>query len=189
MSDGPHRSLPMSRAWKKFAERVYNGTFSREEASDALEVSLKQDWRKQNLEGLVRKVSDVLSDGQADLFYESRAERLKLLRREEASSPLQRVFLDSLNQAVAEGYSGDDALRKATCHTLDDLAARHGRQVEEHYLRGSRKRRGVDVRQRIEEANKGLDIAATARHLLDVDKKEPPRPPAKRTGLDDGVPL
>ena len=189
MSDGPHRSLPMSRAWKKFAERVYNQAFSREEASNALLVSLEQDWRKQNMEGLARKVHEVLSDGQSDLFYVQTAERLKLLRRQATWSPLQHVFLDCVDKVAAEGHSGDDALRRATGQTLNDLATRRARQVEEHYLRGSRQRSGADLRQRVEAANKGLDIAATARHILGVDKNRPPRALAKRTGLDDGVRL
>lgn len=189
MSDGPHRSLPMSRAWKKFTECINNEAFSDEEVRDAIVAALEQDWRKQNMDGLVRKVSEVLSDGQANLFYEQRAERLKLLRREAASFPLQRVFLDCVDKAVAVGHSVDDSLVEEACQTLSDLAMRRTRQVEEHCLRSSRGRPATDVRRRIEGSITGLDFSAPARRLLGIDRDEFPPTLAKKTGLDDGVRL
>ena len=189
MSDGPHRSLPMSRAWKRFTECVNNDAFSDEEARDAIVAALEQDWRKENMEGLVRKVYEVLSDGQANLFYEQRAECLKLLQREAASSPLQHVFLDCVDKAIAAGHSGNDSLIEEACQTLSDLAMRGTRQVEEHCLRSSKGRPATDVRRRIEGAIKGLDFAAPARRLLGIDRNESPPTPAKKTGLDDGVRL
>ena len=189
MSDGPHRSLPMSSVWKRFAERVYNEAFSHEEVRNALLSALEQDWRKGNMEILVQRVGEILRDGQTDFFSDQRAENLELLRRKATRSPLRDVFLDCVDKAMADGHSGDDALREATCQTLSDLSTRRARQVEEHYLRGSRQRRATDVRQRIQGATRGLDNTATARHLLGIDKNEPVRPLAKQTGLDDGVHL
>ena len=55
MSDGPHKSLPMPRAWKKFTECVSNEAFSFEEVRDAIVAALEQDWRKQNMDGLVQR--------------------------------------------------------------------------------------------------------------------------------------
>ena len=187
MSDGPHRSLPMSRGWRQFAERIYNEAFNYEEVRDALVATLKQDWGKGHMGSLVQRVRELLTDGQTDLFYDQSADRLKLLRREAARTPLQEVFLDFVDKAVAGGHSGDGAIIQAACQTLSDLATRGARQVEEHCLRKPGQRRATDVRQRIEGAIERLDIAATARHLLGMDKSEPPRSVAKQTGLDDGV--
>ena len=189
MSDGPHKSLPMSRAWKKFTECGYNRAFSREEVSSALVGSLEQDWRKGNMERLVQIVGKALRDGQTHFFSDQGAEKLKLLRREAAFSPLRYAFLDFLDIALAGEHSGDGAIIEAASYTLSDLAARRTRQVKEHCLRKMRQRRGTNFRQRIEGAIDGLDIAATARHLLGLDKNKPPRALAKRTGLDDGVRL
>jgi hypothetical protein len=36
MSDGPHRSLPMSQGWRRFAERIYIEAFSHDEERNAL---------------------------------------------------------------------------------------------------------------------------------------------------------
>lgn len=189
MSDGPHRSLPMSRAWKKFVECVYNQAFSREEVSNALVGSLEQDWRKGNMERLVQRVGETLRDGQTHFSFDQGAEKLKLLRREAALSPLQHVFLDYVDKAVAGGHSGDGAIIEATCQTLSDLATRRARQVEEHCLRSPGRRTVTDVRRRIEGAFEGLDTAVPARRLLGIDQNEPRRTLAKKTGLDDGVRL
>ena len=185
MSDGPHKGLPMSRAWKKFAECAYNRAFSREEVSSALVGSLEQDWRKGNMGRLVQRAGENLRDGQTHFFYDQGAEKLKLLRREAAFSPLRHAFLDFLDNAVAGGHSGDGAIIEAANHTLSDLAARRTRQVKEHCLRKMGQRRGTNFRQRIEGAIDGLDIAVTARQLLGIDKNKHPRALAKRTGLDD----
>jgi hypothetical protein len=179
----------MSRAWKQLAERIFNEAFDSGEVRNAFGATLKQDWRKGEMESLVQSVREILAYGQSHLFCDQRAESLKLLRREAASSPLQNVFLDCVDMAVARGHSGGDVLRVAVCQTLSDHATRGARQVEEHYLRKSRQRRVSDIRQRIQGAINGLDIAATARHLLGLDKNEALRPLAKQTGLDDGVHL
>ena len=189
MSDGPHRSLPMSQGWRRFAERNYIEAFSHDEERNALVTALEQDWRKGNMEGLVQRVGETLRDRQTHFFCDQGAEKLKLLRSEAASSPLQHVFLDFVDKATARGHSGDGAIIEAVCQTLSDLATRRTRQVEEHCLRSPGQRPATDVRRRIEGAIKGLEIAVPARRLLGIDQNEPPLTLAKKTGLDYGVRL
>ena len=189
MSDGPHRSLPMSQGWRRFAECIYIEAFSYDEERNALVTALEQDWRKGNMEGLVQRVGETLRDRQTHFFCDQGAEKLKLLRREAALSPLQYAFLDFLDNAVAAGHSGDGAIIEAAYQTLSDLAARRTRQVEEHCLRKLGQRRGTYFRQRIEGAINELETAAPAHRLLGIDQNEPPLTLAKKTGLDDGVRL
>ena len=54
MSEGPHRNLPMSPGWKRFAARVCNEAFNHEEVRVALVAVLEQDGRQGNMESLVR---------------------------------------------------------------------------------------------------------------------------------------
>ena len=189
MSDGPHKSLQMSRKWKRVAERIYNEAYSPEEARDALMVSVKEDWRQQIPESFVNEVQNVLSDGQSDLFCDQNVQKLELLRAEVAGCPVAGGFLDYVVQAVAKGFSGEDALLESACQVITDLTARGARQVEEHYRRESPRNGVTDVRQRTEEAIGRLDTTTTARQFLGIDKSERPRSPTKQTGLDDGVPL
>ena len=64
MSDGPHRSLKMSRNWKRVAERIYNEAYSVEQMWEALSMTLREDWRRQIPEGLINRVRAVLSNCQ-----------------------------------------------------------------------------------------------------------------------------
>ena len=56
MSDGPHRSLPMSRGWKQLARRAANKAFSPVEVCDALPAALHQDWRTEVPKRLCRLI-------------------------------------------------------------------------------------------------------------------------------------
>ena len=44
MSEGPHRNLPMSPGWKRFAARVCNEAFNHEEVPDALVGGAGTGW-------------------------------------------------------------------------------------------------------------------------------------------------
>ena len=189
MSDGPHRSLPMRPSWKKLAERVGNPAFSAEEICNAFQAALEEDWRKEIPDSYVRKVREILSDSQTDFFCDQRTEKLELLQKEAAGSPLAVLFLDYVTQAATGGLSGDKALEEAASQALVDRATRGARQVEEHYHRKATQGRAVDVRQRIESGIRGSDMAIITRRLVGIDKGEQPQRPAKQTGLDDGVQL
>ena len=186
MSDGPHRSLSMSRSWKRVAGRLYNEAYGPDEVRDALLASVKEDWDQQIPGSLADEVQNVLSDSQTDLFYNQEVQQLESLRRESDGYPLAGVFLDYVVQAVEEGFSGGGALLESARRTVMDLAARRSRQIEEHYYREPPRNGVADVRQRSREAIGRLDAVAIA-HLLGIGKSQHPRTLAKHTGLDDGV--
>ncbi|MGE3712096.1 MAG: hypothetical protein AB7G35_20820, partial [Hyphomicrobiaceae bacterium] len=60
MSDGPHRSLIMSKAWKRLAERADIKAFDPAEVCAAVPTALAEDWRDLAREILtvVREVLD-----------------------------------------------------------------------------------------------------------------------------------
>ena len=187
MSDGPHRSLPMSRKWKRFAERIYNEAFGPEQAYEALLTALSEDWRNQIPRSLVNRVQNVLSDGQTELFCNQIIEKLDSLRQEVAGYPLAGVLLDYVCQTLGRGIPGENALLEAARQLLTDRLARRARQVEEHCHSEATCNRATDIRRRIEDAISGLNLAATACDLLGIAENEPPRILAKQAGLDDGV--
>ena len=188
MSDGPHKSLPMTPGWKRFAERAYMPAFSIEERREAIPAALKGDWREEGMPSFVAKLRETLSDGQTDFFCNQTA-KIEGLRKEAAGFPLRYALLDFAIQAVTAGQSGDEALGEATCLALSDRTASHARQVEEHYYRRPGRGRTVDVRGRVENAISGSDIAAVARRLCGIDRNEQSQRLTKQTALDDGVPL
>lgn len=188
MSDGPHRSLNMTRGWKRLAERADNRAYAPEEVRDALPEALEQDWRAEVPDSFCRRVRDILSDSQSSLFGDQRTGQLEALRTETAGYPLGNTLLDYAIETAARGKIGDKALREAAGKALLDRAARGARQVEEHYWRESTHRRAAHVRERIEAGVTQSDIDGIARRLVSTDKSERPRQ-AKQTGLDDGVQL
>ena len=187
MSDGPHKTLPMSRKWKRFAECAYNEAYSPEQACDALLMALSEGWRKLVPKSLVDKVQNALPVGQTELFCGQNVQQLESLCGEMAGYPLAGAFLDCFVQAREKGFSGEGTLLEATRQVLTDRLARRARQVEEHYYSEAICNGATDVRRRIEEAIGGLNLATTARGLLGIVENERPQIHVKQTGLDDGV--
>ena len=133
MSDGPHRSLNMSRGWKNLAKRADNKAYAPEEVRDTLPEALEKDWRAEVPDSVCRGVRDILGNNQSSLFDDRRAERLEALRRKAAGYALGNALLDYAIEATARGLGGDEALRDVAGKALSDRAARCARQVEEHY--------------------------------------------------------
>lgn len=189
MSDGPHRSLNMRRAWKQIAERADKEAFAPEEVSEVLPNALEQDWRAEISDSLFRQIRKILNDEQISLFGDQRAQQLEGLRTETAGYPLAGVFLDCAIQEAARGRSGEPAIRAAAYGALSDCAARGARQVEEHYRRESSEHRATNVRGRIEIGLAQANIAGIADRLTGIGSGGSQRAPQKQTGLDDGVKL
>lgn len=137
VSDGPYRSLDMPRHWKRLAKRASNAACDDQERNEALAGALQRDWVLEVPAGLPGRLRDILDDRQGDLLGDSAPERLEVLRGETADSPLASILVDCAAQALHEGYSGDDAVVKATADTLQERACSSRRQVEEHWLRES----------------------------------------------------
>ena len=186
MSDGPHRSLPMRRGWKKVAEYAGNETFASNDIRDAIVTAIEQDWRKDISPGFVGSIQDVL--GGATLFSEDSIQALEDIRQSVAGCAMGNVLLDHVVYAVSDGKSGDTALQEAVTRTATDWSARCARQVEEHYLRKSSTENTTNVRSRIEEAIQKAPFTALASRLLDAESR-PALRLVKHDGLDDGVTL
>lgn len=189
MSDGPHRSLSMSRQWRRVAERIYNEAYGAEQGCDAMSAALAQDWHQEIPEGLVNKIQMILSNGQREFFSDHGAQELETLRAEAAGSPLAVTFIDCALLAREKGLSGEGALLESACGAITDFAARCLRQVEEHYHRKPPRNCITDIRQRTHEVIGRMDAMAIARQLLGIDMRERPLNPVKHTELDAGVPL
>lgn len=183
MSDGPHRSLPLRRAWKKVAECGANHAFAPEELSQRIAPALEEDSRAELAPGFV----DGLNGLYGSLFRNQLESELESLR-DQAGMGIGRVILDRAIQLAAEGATGPDALLKAFTDGLMDRAQRCSRQVEEHYLRESGERKARDVRGRVDDGigQAKFAVEALARKILKIESGASPRP-QKRESLDDGV--
>jgi hypothetical protein len=183
MSDGPHRSLPMRKGWKKLAERGDGKLHTAEQVRDAVPLALADDWREERLDDFIKHAKGVLLS--RDLFKLTKDETVDVLKELPGSGyTMRRIFVDTLIQAVEDGHAGEQALVKGVADALAIRSSAGARQVEEHYLRVSNERRAVDVRTRIEEGASRSDFDTMARQFCKLEKASPPN---KYDGLDEGV--
>lgn len=186
MSDGPHRSLPMSPRWRRVAMRTDRDAFAPEEASESLALALEQDFRAALRPSFLARMRDVVEE--PTLFGDDTAARLGALRPA-AEGGLERVVLDNLCYLSAEEAANFANLQTAIAMAAHTSAIQRGRQMEEHFLRTSTAPRARDMRGRYESAIGVTDFTAFASSVVAADPERRLAAPAKRSGLDDGVKL
>ena len=133
MSDGPHRSLPMCRAWKKVARCADIPAFEVEEIRNVIVPALEQDCRQEVSRGFLAGFRKICSDQQPTLFKRDLGPSLEALRRT-ASPGMERLIVDHAIHAAVKGNTSPDIAEKAVADALRDRGARNGRSVEEHFF-------------------------------------------------------
>jgi len=189
MSDGPHRSLPMRRAWKELAKRADKRTYDATEVQEALRHALASDWKNEVSPALISALKDVFSGRDNSLGFGKIA-----LDQLEAAKPLAAGSVFGTNavswciRAVKEGRVDKAAFYEAIGSAIRERGFAASRQVEEHYLRKSTENRAANVRQRIEKGGAMSDFKGMARRFLKIDGSSNGSPAKKQhDGLDDGV--
>lgn len=187
MSDGPHRSLNMTRAWKRVAERSDKRSFSREEVSESFVGALEKDCLREIVPGFLDTAWRIFSDPEPSLFVTKISDQLETLRRQ-AGPGIGRSVLDQAILGAERGKTGREGLVEAVKNALSDRAAKATRQIEEHYCRASSNPRAHHVRTRMEEGIGGAALDGLARRILKVEQATEKKSTMKQ-GLDDGVKL
>ena len=188
MSDGPHRSLPMRRHWKRVAERAANPNYVAAEVRDALVPALARDWSDEVPPNLVQGIDRVLG-ASPNLFSDETVRQLESLRPLAAGSSFGQLFLDCALQRANDGDGGADAPAAAAARALAVRAERCAFQVEEHYFRSAQASRAEDVRLRIDAGIVDAPLTQLAHQLLNPRSNPVVGVNTKRKDLDDGVPL
>lgn len=186
MSDGPHKSLPMHRAWRRVAEFADNQTFDAEQVDTAVIHALKQDCQAELSPDYISSLRDVFRVSENLLFERNIQAELEALR--DRSGPgIGITVLELAIQMSASEKPTPNILESVVADALTDRLARCARQVEEHYLRKAAQPRANTVRATIERASNRPAMEELARQVLKPDGDAPSLPPVKRHGLDDGV--
>ena len=188
MSDGPHRSLNMHRAWKRLAEYADNRAYSEHEVAEAYIPALTQTCRDEVPNSLLNALNGIFSDQQQALFGEQTTSDIAALRRDVAGLPLACAIVDGAERAASKGQLGQEVLVKVVTAALIDRGSRGNKQIEEHYYRKSSEPRSKSVRDRMEDALSGAAVESLARQQLNYTSFRPSRL-QKRSDLDDGVNL
>ena len=186
MSDGPHRSLNMSRSWKRAAERSDKRSYSSEEVSESFVGALEKDCRREINPSFIDTAWRIFSDPEPSLFVTKISDQLEALRRQ-AGSGIGRSVIDQAIFGAERGKTGREGLVEAVKNALADRAAKSIRQIQEHYCRESSNPRADRVKTRLEEGMDGAALDGLARRILKAAPAE--KRPALKQGLDDGVKL
>lgn len=189
MSDGPYRSLPMSRAWKRLAKFAENLNFSHEQMAGAAVEALETSFRKDVPAALVTGLFNVFLEPQADLFGSDRAQHIQALSDLAAGHVIGRLLIDHAVSVVLEGRTGQAGLVEAAQRTFLDYGARATRQIEEIYTREAPPELVRQVRDRVWRALSDADRHTLGMVLFGLRPLVARTQVRKQTGLEDGVPL
>jgi hypothetical protein len=189
MSDGPHRSLPMRRAWKELAKRGDQRTYDSQQVTEAAAHALASDFKNEVSGALITALKNVFTGRDNSLrLPEIALDQLEAAKSLAAGSVFGMNAVSWSIQLVHEGRMDRDALYEAVALAAKERGFAGTRQVEEHYLRKSGQRRSDGVSARLESAISALSEGKLGAMLID------PQPasrsaPRKRTDINDGVPL
>lgn len=187
MSDGPYRSLPMSRGWKRLAKLAENANFDRADTCAAATHALATTWRNEVPAAIVKGIREVFRE--PGLFSDIGLARIDAVVSENAGYGLGRTLGAHASSVLTEGLTGEAALAEATRRTLESYGARATRHVEEHYCRKASAKLTQQVRERIGQAIGTADLNTLARQCAGLEPRARRSGVRKHVGIEEGVPL
>jgi len=187
MSDGPHRSLPMRRAWKKVAEQADNKNYKIPKLADMLSHALVEDFRKEVPVDVVRLVKEQFLGRGNDLFPDQKGHDLANIQRLVNGYPMAGTLLDCATQELRAGNLGPQGLADTVKVTLYERSLAARRDVEEHYRRHpeSSQARAAKVRDRMTIALQNAPFEVAAQYAL-RNEAFPRQKGSQHGGLDEG---
>lgn len=189
MSDGPYRSLPMSRGWKRLAKFAENANFDRADTCAAATHALSTSWRKEVPAAIVKGIRDVFLEPEPGLFSDMRLARIDAVVSDNAGYGLGRMFCAHASTVLTEGLTGEAGFVEAARRTLESHGARATRQIEEIYCREASARLTRQVRERIGQAIGSADLGALARQCVGLESRTRRSSVRKHADIDEGVAL
>jgi hypothetical protein len=179
----------MKPAWKKVAERAWNGAFTPDEVAAVLPKALLRECDR----AFVRMVEIALSPSdQGILFSEIPKEiaaRVDGLRAQCPGSSFGANLIDATIFEIYHPTSGTPILQAAIETALRSTADCAYRGIEEYGLRHGGMATANALRTSLQSANELLDYEAIRRDLTaSPGQRRAPSVP-KKTGLNEGVPL
>jgi len=189
MSDGPHRSLPLRRAWKKVCEIADGRAHAVEEVVERIPTALAADAKGELGEALLKSLRRILTGEQPQLIDDS-LEHVAALRSQ-AASVMDIDLIDAISDALRDGKRGAEAFQSGAEAMFEDRGEAVSRSVVEHYLRLSPQARAAHVEQRIAAALKQAreSVRALATGLVTGAMKSALPKAVDRSGLEAGPAL
>lgn len=188
MSDGPYKTLKMSRKWKVLAKLAGNAAHAAEEVAEAVPAALLADWREIGPQ-FVRQMRAALGDDDRGMLLPEVAKQEVQRLRAQATNPMEALLADNAQDVLRDGYRGATAFEEATAATLAERADRGLRQVEEHYRREASQGKAADIRARLADSVAAANLRGLAASLAAGVATRALTASTDRSGLDEGVNL
>lgn len=186
MSDGPHRSLPLRRAWKKVCEIADGRAHALEEVVEKIPAALAADAKGEIGEGLLKALRRILTSDQPQLIDDAPQQVAAL--RSQAASVMEIDLVEAVGDALRDGKCGAEAFQRGAEAVFEGRGEAVARSVVEHYLRRSPQERAAHVEQRVNAALKQASdrVRDVATGLVSGVMKRALLKGVDRSGLDDG---
>jgi hypothetical protein len=191
MSDGPWRSLRLSRAWRHVARCAEMDASSSKEIASKAKSALASDFRKIPRRLLVALRRSFRESSQRSLSLDE-LDRQAALRPLAEGSILGALLVSHAGLVASEGLQGDGAARETMIRTLGEWNSANVLQIQEHYYREALDRCYSTPGKRIEVALTRADMRRFADELLGIEPVVKRQADYKFDGIDEGpvlVPL
>lgn len=187
MTDGPHKSLPMNRAWKRVAKNLANPNASHAEVSDLVCEALLTSERRTCIDR-IRKI--LAPEAQGSLLLGDSATLLAGLGALNSAPPssFARNVMDYCAARLQAGRDNFEVLRGAVAYALRSETESHFRGIAEHWLREAPKAARA-MRLRCAETDSSMDYRVVSDLALSLGRSARPVAARRKTELSDGVPL
>ncbi len=187
MSDGPYKSMKMSRPWKGLAKIAANPAHSVAETAEAFQPALLNDWGAVR-PAFAKEVRAALGDNErGNLFGEVAVSETRRLQAS-AENPVEALLAAQACDVARDGQTGPSAYEAAIKATLDDRALHRSRQMEEHYLAEGSADAGR-LRQKLHSAIPSIGTDRLAAGIAAGEGVRSLSQKVDRSGLEDGPPL
>ena len=124
MSDGPYRSLPMSRGWKRLAKFAENANFDRADTCAAATHALSATWRNEVPAAIVKGIRDVFLEREPGLFSDMRLARIDAVVSDNAGYGLGRFIRPERRTDGRGGFRRGDETDARQLHRPSNPADR-----------------------------------------------------------------
>ena len=187
MSDGPYKTMKMSRPWKGLAKIAANPAHSVAETAEAFQPALLNEWGEVR-PAFAKEIRAALGDNnRGNLFLEVAISETQRLQAK-AQNPVEALFAAQACDVARDGHVGPAAFEAAIKATLDERALHRSRQMEEHYLSECSPDAGR-LRAKLHSAIPSIGTDRLAAGIAAGDGMRSLAQKVDRSGLDEGPPL
>ena len=185
MSDGPHRTLKLTKPWQNLAECADKDAFSTEDAC----VHLGKALVKEGVRLPINDLTGILCQPEQTHLLENNIGELDNLATS-YPGPIGDALSAGAKYALMLGLKGDKAVRSAIKSFLEASAQSHCRSIEEHWKRETTRERTFNVREKLTATISTFDYDSLTSQLISKANGEPiSLRSLKKQGLDEGPSL